>query len=191
MGCEKALPFHNLQKPSNMGGLGPSHHPRSPLKPERPLETLGWNLLGKLLLPTVTSNTLQPNKPPCANKTLFRSSCTKQAVKLWLQSCAAGTGLHFLFLSCHLSHTGRQRLQVSSCSNTHFSGTSRLLRNFQNKQLQTGFKARLLEARQNSQATFPNYFPAAKTKLCVFALLRNTFRQHSLQEKLAGKTKCS
>ena len=35
------------------------------------------------------------NKPPCANKTLFRSSCTKQAVKLWLQSCAAGTGLHF------------------------------------------------------------------------------------------------
>ena len=107
------------------------------LKPERPLETLGWNLLGKLLLPTVPQtqpNTLQPNKPPCANKTLFRSSCTKQAVKLWLQSCAAGTGLHFLFLSCHLSHTGRQRLQVSSCSNTHFSGTSRLLRNFQNKQ---------------------------------------------------------
>ena len=29
------------------------------LKPERPLETLGWNLLGKLLLPTVTSNTTQ------------------------------------------------------------------------------------------------------------------------------------
>ena len=30
-----------------------------PLKPEGPLKTLGWNLLGKLLLPTVTPNTTQ------------------------------------------------------------------------------------------------------------------------------------
>ena len=35
-------------------------------------------------------------------------------------------------------------LQVSSCSNTHFSSTSRLLRNFQNKQFQTGLKAMAL-----------------------------------------------
>ena len=131
------MPFHprvwSMQHASTAVGLRTPH-----VKTREAFRDLRVEPSGKV----TAANSYLKHNPKCYNQTNRRALtklCLGQAaqnkvVKLWLQSCAAGTGLHFLFLSCHLSHTGRQRLQVSSCSNTHFSGTSRLLRNFQNKQ---------------------------------------------------------
>ena len=82
------------------------------LKPERPLEILEWNLLGSYCCQQLPQT--QPNTHNQTNRRALTKLCFGQAAQNKLSSCAADTGLHFLFLSCHLSHTGRQRLQVSS-----------------------------------------------------------------------------
>ena len=73
------------------------------------------------------------------NRHALTKLCFGQAAQNKLSSCGCKAVLQAPdFTSFSLVQAGN--LQGSSRSNTHFSGCSRLLRNFQNKQFQTGFK---------------------------------------------------